>query len=326
MSASTTVPDLSVVVVTHNSRELAGRTLASAAEAARGLDVEWIVVDSGSTDGTADAIEGALPGLTLLRRGNVGFAAGNNIGIDRARGRYVLLLNPDVEIRRGTFPELLAAMDARPGVGCASVVQRGGDGELQHSIRRFPSVRAQFGEALHLHRFAAARDWQEEVTDPRAYAEETAADWLVGAFLLLRRETLQQVGTLDERFFLYSEEKDLCLRIVSAGWEIRHLPDFEITHLTPGYTRPELAAQLTRSKVLFARKHSSVPRRAALRAGMATGHAVRLAMCAARSPVRPEARRRARGERIGLEIALGVRRVPPLEAAVRKQQASAGAR
>src|SRR5918998_1055209 len=110
-------PDLSVIVVTFNGRDMALTTLRSARAAAGAASVEWIVADSGSTDGTPEAIERAFPDVLVLRGENRGFAAGNNRGLAVATGRHVLLLNPDVEIRSGTLEELVAAMDARPAIG-----------------------------------------------------------------------------------------------------------------------------------------------------------------------------------------------------------------
>ncbi len=207
-------PDLSVIVVTHNRTELALATLRSARDAAAGLDVQWLVVDSGSSDGTPEAIERALPEIEVLRCENVGFAAANNRALPLAAGRYVLLLNPDVEVASGTFAELVAALDAIPHVGIASVIQQGSDAELQYSIRSYPSPRSALGEALGL----PFRGWREEERCDRRYRSETPADWLVGAFLIARAEAVADVGPLDERFFLYSEETDWCYRAHAAGW------------------------------------------------------------------------------------------------------------
>jgi N-acetylglucosaminyl-diphospho-decaprenol L-rhamnosyltransferase len=246
------VPDLSVIVVTHGGRDLALTTLRSARAAAGAARLEWFVVDSGSPDDTAAAIEREFVDVIVLRRGNIGFAAANNVALPRARGRYVLLLNPDVEIVRGTFGGLVAEMDRRPEVGIASVVQRWPTGAIQSSIRRLPSPGRQLVEALTTERFSLGRDREAEL-DEAAYARETDADWLVGAFLIARREAVADVGPMDERFFLYSEEKDWCYRFKLAGWGVRHLPVMEVIHHVGGYSRPALLAQLTFSKLLFAR-------------------------------------------------------------------------
>ena len=123
----------------------------------------------------------AYPDIEVLRAENRGFAAGNNVGIERATGRYVLLLNPDVEVPYGTFADLVAAMDERPDVGIASVIQRGAEGELQHSIRRFPSVGRDLGESLFAARWPVMKTLQELETRPSAYEAERSVDWVVGA-------------------------------------------------------------------------------------------------------------------------------------------------
>jgi N-acetylglucosaminyl-diphospho-decaprenol L-rhamnosyltransferase len=303
-------PDLSVVVVTHNGRELSLATLRSALANAGPIDVEWLVADSGSTDGTPEAIERELPGTQVIRCMNLGFAHGNNVALDRAAGRYVLLLNPDVEIERGTLAELVEALDERPGVGAASVVQRAANGTLLPSIRRFPSPVRDLGEALFCARWPVLRQLQELDVDFDRYFEERHADWVSGAFLIARREAVDQVGPLDERFFLYSEEIDWCYRIRGAGWDIRHLPVMEITHHC-GPNSPERTAELGHSRVLFARKHFGPMRAAAIRCALALGHALRMALLAPSSLLAPARRARLRTEAFGFAAVAGVMR-PPL--------------
>lgn len=307
-----TRPDLSVIVVTHNGREMALTTLRSALAARGDLAVEWLVVDAGSSDGAPDAIERQLGDrVRVLRRENRGFAASNNVALALARGRYVLLLNPDVEIRSGTLAELVAAMDARPELGMASVVQRGSDGRLQDSIRRFPSPLRSLGEALFAAHWPVLRTWQELETRPARYEREGPADWLVGAFLIARREAVAAVGPMDERFFLYSEEIDWCFRFWRAGWPVAHLPGMTITHHAGGRSRGDLMAQLSHSRLLFAAKHYGRARRLGIRAGLALGHALRIAVFAPAALLSSGQRERLRAERAGLRVVLG-RGGPPL--------------
>jgi GT2 family glycosyltransferase len=310
-------PDLSVAVVTHNGRDLALATLRSARANAGPIAVEWLVADSGSSDGTPEAIERQLPDVRVIRCRNLGFAHGNNVALRSARGRYVLLLNPDVEIGQGTLAQLVAALDARPHVGAASVVQRGTDGELLPSIRRFPSPARDLGEAFFAARWPLLRHLQELDIDFDRYYEERRADWLSGAFLIARREAVESVGPLDERFFLYSEEIDWCYRIRRAGWEIRHLPVMEVTHHC-GPSAPQRVAELCHSRVLFARKHFGRGRAAAIRVALALKHVLRLVLLAAPGAIRPAVRERLRAEAFGLAVLAGFMRPPMSEAARRK--------
>jgi GT2 family glycosyltransferase len=298
------VPDLSVVVVTYNGRELALETLRSARASAGSISVEWLVADSGSTDETPDAIEREMPEVRVFRCSNLGFAHGNNVALRAARGRYVLLMNPDVEIQRGTLAQLVASLDDRPDVGAASVVQRGADGTLLPSIRRFPSPARDLGEALFCPRWPVLRHVQELDMEYDRYFEERPADWVSGAFLVARREVVEGVGLMDERFFLYSEEIDWCYRIRRAGWEILHLPVMEITHHCGGYAA-ERVAELCHSRLLFARKHYSARRAWGIRGAIALKHVVRLALLAVPGLVSRSTRTRLRGEAFGLAVALG---------------------
>jgi N-acetylglucosaminyl-diphospho-decaprenol L-rhamnosyltransferase len=303
MSASAR-PDLSVIVVTHGRPELALSTLRCAHSATGDVDVQWLVADSGSTDDTPDQIERAFSDVRVLRLHNVGFAAANNRALELADGRYVLLLNPDVDIVCGTLAGLVAALDARPEVGIASVIQQGADDELQFSIRHYPSALRAFGEAL-------ALPWNGSREDERLvsrYREEGSAEWLVGAFLIARAEVVRAIGGLDERFFMYSEETDWCYRAHLAGWQMRHLPQMTVTHHTTPSTRPDLVAQLSYSKLLFARKHYGGMRQAAIRAALATRHLLRVLGLSARSPWRPAGERLA-AERRALAVVTGA--APP---------------
>lgn len=304
-------PDLSVIVVTHNGREMALKTLRSTLGASGEISVEWIVVDADSTDGTPEAIERELGEVRVLRRANRGFAASNNVALAEARGRYVLLLNPDVEIRKGTLGELVAAMDARPSLGLASVIQRGTDGALQPSIRRFPSPLRSLGESLFAAHWPFLRTFQELETRTAPYQREGEVDWLVGAFLIARREAAQAVGPMDERFFLYSEEIDWCYRFRQAGWPVAHLPEMTVTHHSGGRSSGDLRAQLSHSRLLFATKHYSRARSTGIRAALALGHVIRIVVFGLGSLLRPSLRERVRTERAGLRVILG-RAAPPL--------------
>lgn len=304
-------PDLTVVMVTHNGQGMALQTLRSAMGSAGRASVEWLVVDSGSTDGTPDAIEREFEEVRVLRRSNRGFAASNNVALATARGRYVLLLNPDVEIRSGTLGDLVAAMDARPELGLASVIQRGPDGRLHQSIRRFPTPLRSLGAALFAAYWPPLPAFQELETRAHRYEREETADWLVGAFLIARREAVAAVGPMDERFFLYSEEIDWCYRFWQARWPVAHLPVIAVTHHVGGRSHSDLMPQLSHSRMLFAAKHYGAARRAGIRAALALNHLIRIAVFGAIAAARPAQLGRVRAESAGLRVILGLSG-PPL--------------
>jgi N-acetylglucosaminyl-diphospho-decaprenol L-rhamnosyltransferase len=303
-------PDLSVVVVTHNGREQVLATLESAFAAHGWAEVEWLVVDAGSSDGTPDAIAARFPEVKVIRRGNRGFAASNNVALRQARGRYVLLMNPDVEVTSGNLAELVAAMDGRPEVGIASVIQTDAEGRPLLSIRRFPSPLRSFGEALFSAHWPLGRSLGEGVADPARYRRAGGADWLVGAFLIARREAIEEVGPMDERFFLYSEEIDWCYRFHAAGWEVEHLPNLTVIHHCGGGSDGALKPQLTRSRILFAEKHYPRRRAAAMRAALVLGHAVRVAAYTPLGLLAKRFRERAGDELAALKVAIGAEKPP----------------
>ena len=156
---------------------------------------------------------------------NRGFAHANNRGYVTTDARYVLFLNPDTEILQGTFAELVRALDERPSVGLVGVRQVDAENSLAPTIRRFPNALRALGDALASERWpVAAGAFGERVLDTGAYEREVSCDWTSGSFMLARREALESAGLMDERFFIFSEEPDLCYRIKQAGWDVRHFP------------------------------------------------------------------------------------------------------
>jgi N-acetylglucosaminyl-diphospho-decaprenol L-rhamnosyltransferase len=302
-------PDLTVIVVTHNGREMALATLRSARARLGDVSCEWMVVDNASADGTPDAIEREFPDVRVFRRPNRGFAAGNNVALRDAAGRYVLLLNPDVEIESGTLADLVAALDRRPRVGIASVPTLATDGRLLATIRRFPTPARSLGEALGGSRVPLLRGLCEQDDDFRRYFDERSVDWLVGSFLMARRTAIDEVGPLDEGFFLYAEETDWCRRFRQHGWDVRHLPLMTITHHEGDSARPALVAQLGYSRRRFAYKHFALPSAVAVHAALALRHLLRLLVLAPAAALRPTLRRRARAEASGLAVLCGA--APP---------------
>lgn len=249
--------DLAIIVVSANNGCWLERCLSSVFAHAGGATLDVVVVDNASTDGTRAIVESGFPDARIVDSPNHGFAYGNNRGLEHTDARFVLLLNPDTEIVGGTFRQLIDLLDARPQVGLAGVRQLTADGTVWPTIRRFPSVTRALGEALFSERWPISPAWSgERVLDRRAYGREQECDWTSGSFMLIRREALLSAGLLDERFFIYSEEADLCLRLKRAGWQVRHLPQMTIVHHAgKGGVQPQMIAQDAYARKQYARKH-----------------------------------------------------------------------
>jgi GT2 family glycosyltransferase len=252
-----TLADLAIVVVSTNEAHWLERCLPSVFDRAGGARLEVIVVDNSSTDGTRELVESSFPQAAVVSSPNRGFGYANNRGLEQANARYLLLLNPDTEVVAGTFGQLVELLDARPQVGLVGVRQVTGDGKLWPTIRRFPSVTRAFGEALFSEHWPVHPAWTgERVLDWDAYEREGECDWTSGSFMLARREALLSAGLLDERFFMRSEEPDLCLRIKRAGWQVRHLPQMTIVHHAGKEgVRPRMIAQDAYTRRQYALKH-----------------------------------------------------------------------
>jgi N-acetylglucosaminyl-diphospho-decaprenol L-rhamnosyltransferase len=260
--------DLSILIVTYNSRPLIGTLLNGLARQLDGLNAEVVLVDNASHDGTADAVAEHHPWVRLVRSAqNLGFAAGNNLAARHATGRVLLLLNPDALPARGCVARGLALMDSDPGVGLAGARLLADDGATQPSARMFPSL---MQEAIVLSglaaRFPKSR-WFGRLD--RTWADPASAapvDWVPGAFALVRRDLFDQLGGFDERFFLYYEEVDLCRRIHAAGYRVQYWPELRVQHIggvsartVAGATVARSGSQLTlwraRSGLLYYRKN-----------------------------------------------------------------------
>ena len=224
--------DVTVVTVSHEHwadlREGLPRALSPAERCSR----QVIVVDNACVDRTADHVRDAFPGVEVIRNDRpLGFAANCNRALDLSRGRYVLLLNPDVRCAPGSIDALVHFMDAHPEAGAAGPRLLNPDGSLQHSCRRFSTPFLFLLRGLGLERWlthyppqrrALMQDWD--------HASVRDVDWVLGAALIARREMIDDVGPLDSGYFLYCEDQDWCHRMWTRGWSVYYVPDSTMTH------------------------------------------------------------------------------------------------
>ena len=254
LAASPVRPELSVVVVTYNSSETIAACLESIG--AGGAPAEVVVVDNASTDGTAALVAERFPQVRLIANArNEGFARGANRGWRETSAPHVLLLNPDTELRPNASRALLECARARPRAALIGPRILNADGSLQHSCFRFPNLRMAvtgFFGLLPLDSPANGR------YRPEAYEEPHPVEHLLGACLLVRRAAAEQVGPLDESFYMYFEETDWCYRMRAAGWENWYTPDAVVVHRGAHSTSREperMSAEFYRSQARFYRKH-----------------------------------------------------------------------
>lgn len=225
--------DVSVVIVSFNSRDYLRPCLRSILNHTQGVEYEVIVVDNASADGSAEMVAAEFPQVTLLRRpDNAGFAVAVNEGIRAARGEAILLLNPDAEFAGNILPTMCRYLRAHPGVGVLGPKLLDEDGSLQLSCRRFPG----FATALFNRYSLATRLFPKNPFSTRYLMTDfdhkgiAEVDWVSGACMMLPRQSFDRIGLLDERYFMYIEDVDLCQRAHGAGYEVVYLPEVAVLH------------------------------------------------------------------------------------------------
>jgi N-acetylglucosaminyl-diphospho-decaprenol L-rhamnosyltransferase len=252
-----TSPELSIIILSWNVCDLLRACLRSLP--LNDQQTEIIVVDAASHDGTVERVRVEFPTVTLIASDeNLGYSRGNNVGWRAARGRYLLILNPDTEVQGDALAQMTAYIEAHPRVGVLGPQLVFADGSIQSTRRRFPSLLTGFFESTWLQPLAPrgllnhfyARDVRDD--------ETAEVDWVVGAALMVRREAYEQVGGLDEGFFMYSEELDWCRRMKAAGWGVTYFPAARIIHHEARSSAQVPAATHIRfntSKVRYYRKY-----------------------------------------------------------------------
>jgi GT2 family glycosyltransferase len=220
--------DLSVIIVNWNTKDLLVRCLDSIILAAQRMKAEVFVVDNGSSDGSGRTVKEKFSEVILIENmTNLGFARANNQALRQSKGNYLLLLNPDTQIKGAAIRELISVMDAYPHAGITGAQLLNSDGSKQNSIANFPSL------ATELLNKSLLR-WLFPKRFPgkgREYSDPIEVDSVIGACMMVRRDAIEQVGLLDEDYFLFLEETDWCYRMKRAGWKVYHVPQAEVYHL-----------------------------------------------------------------------------------------------
>jgi GT2 family glycosyltransferase len=226
-------PDLSVVIVTWNVRDLVVDCLRALAERSGALDVEAIVVDNGSSDGTVRAVRSAYPSVTVIANGgNVGFPTANNQGLTHAAGRYVLFLNPDTVVGEGTLEACVAELDRDPAVGMVGCRLMYPDGRVQYEGgRRDYRLRHLLYESLYLHELFPRSDlFADQLLGAWDHRDVRDVEAISGAFMMVRASVARALGGLPDEMFMYHEDLAFALRVRRVGGRIRYLGNVETVH------------------------------------------------------------------------------------------------
>jgi GT2 family glycosyltransferase len=196
------------------------------------LEYETIVVDNASGDGTAKMVREEFPEVKFIQaENNQGFSAGYNLGIREAKGRYLLLLNPDIAVLNNAILNMYEFMEANSRVGLAGPKLLNPDGKVQMSAMTFPSFWTPLYRRTFLGKLPFARKaMREYLMSDWDHGENRPVDWVLGGCMIVRKEALDKVGLLDERFFLYFDDIDWCRRFWQAGWQVYYIAEAEMVH------------------------------------------------------------------------------------------------
>ncbi|MEK7748968.1 MAG: glycosyltransferase family 2 protein, partial [Bacteroidota bacterium] len=231
---------LSIIIVNYNVRDFLHHALISLRKATKGIRSEIVVVDNASDDGSTEMLRRRFPNVTLIAsKQNLGFARANNLALKRARGAFLLLINPDTVVQEDTLRAMLEFFKNTPEAGLAGCKILNPDGTFQLACRRsFPTPWVAFTKIFGLSRLFPRSSWFGKYNLTYLSPEETyEVDAVSGSFMMLRKEVFEKVGGLDEEFFMYGEDLDWCYRIQQSGWKIYYAPLTQIIHYKGESTR-----------------------------------------------------------------------------------------
>ncbi|HRH32386.1 MAG TPA: glycosyltransferase family 2 protein [bacterium] len=260
------VPDVSILIVHTFEQRLIRQTLRGIRRAAPQLHVEILIIDNNPAAGIADMLKREFPEVRYFAKQNEGFGSAMNIGMKAAKGKYILVFNPDIIISAGALEKLYTYMEQHPDVGIVGPKLLNADGTLQYSCNRYHEVLVPILRRTPLGRLSfGKRKVDHFLMKDSSHDEIVEVDWLMGSSLFTRAEALGKVGYFDERFFMYFEDTDLCWRFWEAGYKVIYNPEAVMVHYhrrasADGSLFKQLRSPLTwhhiRSAYKFFRKHS----------------------------------------------------------------------
>lgn len=271
-------PEITVIVVSYNTKDLLLSCLKSVYESRGVGPIEIIMVDNGSTDGSVEAVQSLYPDVEMIKaKGNLGFSGANNLALPKVGGRYVLLLNSDAELRKDSLEIMKAFFDEHPDAGAVGPRLVYDDGTTQPSVDSFPNLFTEFLHLFQVKRLLPGERVRQAVAPTLSKVSGQTVgtyfqpyltdlnprpvDCLSAACLMVRRETAEAAGPLDEKFFMYMEDMDWCIRIRQTGTEIYYLPEVEVIHRVgmsgeaSEESQEKVFVERYRSRLYFFKKH-----------------------------------------------------------------------
>jgi GT2 family glycosyltransferase len=255
--------DISIIIVNYNTKKLLEDTIQSIIGTVGIIKYEIIVVDNASIDGSIEMVKKQYPQVKLIEnKDNVGFSKANNIGIKKASGRYILLLNSDTKVLNQCIDNCLDYMDMNLEIGALGCKLLLASGELDHACKRgFPTPEASLYYILKLHKlFPSNKRFGQYTLNYLPIDEVNEVDALTGAFIMVRKEVIRKVGLLDETYFMYGEDLDWCYRIKEAGYKVIYYPKAVTIHYKGGSSkkkRYKTIYEFHRAMYIFYNKHYS---------------------------------------------------------------------
>lgn len=252
--------DVSIIIINYNTADLTLQCLHSIRRYTEGIAYEVIVVDNASTETEPSVFQEAFPEIKLVAsKKNLGFAGGNNLGIEQATGKYILLLNSDTILNGNAILATFQYMEKQPGAGVVSARLTYPDGRHQSAAQRFPSVKYQLIELLRLQKFLSKRRSGKLLLGAFFDHKETVkADWVWGTFFMFRQDILSKLpgARLDETYFMYCEDMQWCMDIRKLGYEIHFFADAEVVHLMGGSSGNKSEMMLQNGELFLQRNYS----------------------------------------------------------------------
>jgi GT2 family glycosyltransferase len=283
--------EVSVVIVNWNTKKFLYNCLRSVFRNTKEISYDIWVVDNASLDGSSDMVTSEFPTINLIKnKKNLGFAVGNNQAIAASEGKYILILNPDTELIMNSIKKMKAYMDKSERVGAVGCKLLNSDGSLQRSCHGHVNPIRAFTFSAGLHRFIRdgtltfkignlLKNTFRTFVNLADYDSVLFPDSIDGACMLLSREALSDVGLLDEQFFMYWEDADLCYRLTENKWKVAYIPDTKIIHhggQSSMQNYNKMALESWKSRALLYKKHHGSKSVIALRAAVIFGILIRL--------------------------------------------------